>query len=113
MTEDALDYNSSPTLDDRVHVLVSVIPVGSVTLLSDEDVKKMREVRLAASEMGNTQCGLMVPNCVSCIKIQAKQMLENKFLYRQGFPSWLFSPKLMKPVQRYKRIYTIFIRAST
>lgn len=27
-------------------------------------MKKMREVRLAASEMGNTQCGQMVPNYI-------------------------------------------------
>lgn len=48
-------YNSSPTLNDKVHVLVSVIPAGSVSILSDGVVKKMREVRLAASEMGKSR----------------------------------------------------------
>lgn len=54
--------DSSPTLNDRVHVLVSVIPASSVTSLPDEIVKKMREVRLAASEIGNTQFGQMFLN---------------------------------------------------
>ncbi len=52
--EGDLYYNSSPTLDDRVHVLVSVIPAGLVSSLSDEVVNKMREVRLAASDMSKS-----------------------------------------------------------
>ena len=42
-----LFYNPPPTLDDRVHVLVSVIPADSISL-SEEVVKEMRDVRLAA-----------------------------------------------------------------
>ena len=45
-------YNPSPTLDDKVHVLVSVIPADSVTSLSDKVWNKMRKVRLAARDMG-------------------------------------------------------------
>ena len=71
MMEDNPFYNPSPTLDDRVHVLVSVIPADSVSLLSDEVWKKMREVRLAASDMGKTRhhncftlCGDMMTSWV-------------------------------------------------
>ena len=72
-------YNPSPTLDDKVHVLVSVIPAGSVTLLSEEVWKKMREVRLAARDMGKTRhhncftlCGVMMTSWALWIEIPAK-----------------------------------------
>lgn len=42
-------------MDDRVHVLVSVIPAATVSLINDEVKKKMREVRLAAREMGKNR----------------------------------------------------------
>ena len=45
-------YNSDPTLGDKAHVLVSVVPVDTVALLSDEMVKKMKEVRMEARELG-------------------------------------------------------------
>nr|BAK52807.1 microtubule aggregate protein homolog isotype-2 [Paralichthys olivaceus] len=51
LMEGDIGYNSHPTVEDKVHVLVCVVPVNSVSLLSDEIVKKMREVRLAASEL--------------------------------------------------------------
>ncbi len=76
-------YNSTPTLDDRVHVLVSVIPANSSPLLSDKVMKKMREVRLAASDLGKSRhyngyalCGLMASYRVLCIKIKTKQQLK-------------------------------------
>ncbi|XP_062422127.1 interferon-induced protein 44-like [Pungitius pungitius] len=52
-------YNSCPTLKDKVHVLVSVIPAVSVSLLSDGVVNKMREVRMKASEMGIPQLAIL------------------------------------------------------
>lgn len=54
MTESDPGYKSSPTLDDRVHVLVSVVPADSIIQLSEEVVRKMREVRLAASALGKS-----------------------------------------------------------
>ncbi|KAI3359940.1 hypothetical protein L3Q82_014288 [Scortum barcoo] len=52
LSEDDLGYNKTPTLNDQVHVLVCVISASTVNILSDEHVKKMRGVRLEASDMG-------------------------------------------------------------
>lgn len=67
--EGDIGYNSHPTVEDKVHVLVCVVPVSSVSLLSDKIVKKMREVRLAASELGEcttniSLCGLIVSHWI-------------------------------------------------
>lgn len=56
LSEDDPDYNSSPTLNDKVHCLVCVIPSDKVTIISNEVVAKMREIRLAASDMGKGKC---------------------------------------------------------
>lgn len=50
-----MGYHSCPTLDDKVHVLVSVIPADSFSILSDEVVKKMKDLRRAASDMGKSR----------------------------------------------------------
>ncbi|XP_076140386.1 interferon-induced protein 44-like isoform X2 [Alosa pseudoharengus] len=52
-------YNSSPTLDDKVHCLVSVLSANTIHLREEDDdlMKKMRDVREHA-------CGLGIPQVV-------------------------------------------------
>ncbi|XP_062422122.1 interferon-induced protein 44-like isoform X2 [Pungitius pungitius] len=86
------DYNSHPSLEDRVHVLVSVIPADSVSILSDGVVKKMREVRMTASEMGIPQLAILTkvdklePNMGKVYTNQDLKEQVDKFSLLLGLP---------------------------
>uniref|UniRef100_A0A3P8TLS9 G domain-containing protein n=1 Tax=Amphiprion percula TaxID=161767 RepID=A0A3P8TLS9_AMPPE len=68
-------YNPNPTLSDRVHVLASVVPAESLSIMNIEVVEKLREVRLAASEMGIPQLAIFTRIDEACP--------ESKFLKEQ------------------------------
>ncbi len=48
-------YNDKPTSNDKVQVLICVIPANTPASLEKETVEKIREVRMAASELGENQ----------------------------------------------------------
>ncbi|XP_059183527.1 interferon-induced protein 44-like [Centropristis striata] len=78
-------YRSAPTLDDKVHVLVCVFPVGSVSLISEEVVKKLREVRRAASHMGIPELAILTNVDKACPKTNRniKDAYKSQYLKQQ------------------------------
>ncbi|CAI5675144.1 unnamed protein product [Oreochromis niloticus] len=85
LSEHDHDYNKVPTLNDKVHVLVCVIDANKVKLLSDDIIKKMRDVRLAASDMGIPQMVILTKIDEACpeVKENIRNVYKSSFLEEQ------------------------------
>ncbi|KAL7873906.1 hypothetical protein SRHO_G00048760 [Serrasalmus rhombeus] len=59
LPENSLYYLRDPGLNDQIHCLVNVIPADTISMIKDDYIKKMKEVREAASRMGIPQVVFM------------------------------------------------------
>ncbi|XP_048103539.1 uncharacterized protein LOC125297301 isoform X1 [Alosa alosa] len=59
LSENDPHYNASPSLSDKVHCLVSVIPASKISLIDDSIIQKIKLVRKKASELGVPQVVVM------------------------------------------------------
>ncbi|XP_034084804.1 interferon-induced protein 44-like [Gymnodraco acuticeps] len=98
-------YNRDPSLNDRVHVLVCVIP-GNIAglqnddnpsqLLTEDFEKQLREVRLATSDMGIPEFAILTRIDETCPEVNKdiRNVYKSKYLKkkieevsgRMGFP---------------------------
>ncbi|XP_033999263.1 interferon-induced protein 44-like isoform X2 [Trematomus bernacchii] len=105
ISEDNQHYNRDPSLSDKVHVLVCVIPGNTAGLKDDnnpsqlltEDFEtKLREVRLAASDMGIPEIAILTKIDEACPEVgeDIQNVYKSKYLKnkievlsgRMGFP---------------------------
>ncbi|XP_036430892.1 interferon-induced protein 44-like [Colossoma macropomum] len=55
LSEGSKYYRENPTLNDKIHCLVNVVPADNLAIIPDKTVKKMKAVRDAASKLGMPQ----------------------------------------------------------
>ncbi|XP_029946318.1 interferon-induced protein 44-like isoform X2 [Salarias fasciatus] len=70
ISEDDDFYNANPILNDKVHVVVFVIPADKISLISETMRTKMRNIRLAASEEGIPQLIVLTKVDEYCPKVK-------------------------------------------
>ncbi|KAK7940253.1 hypothetical protein WMY93_003579 [Mugilogobius chulae] len=80
-TSENQHYNKSPTINDQIHVLVCVVSAGTLTIMSDGLISKMRQVRLAARDLGIPQMAILTKIDEACLEVQSD--IEN--VYRSKF----------------------------
>ncbi|XP_059204468.1 interferon-induced protein 44-like isoform X3 [Centropristis striata] len=102
LSEDNQDYIKNPTLKDQVHVLVCVVHANSVKILGNDCLTKMRQVRLAASDMEIPQLAIITKIDEACPEVQVdiKNVYKSKYLKEQtkalsvelGLPEYCIFP---------------------
>ncbi|KAG7999323.1 Interferon-induced protein 44 [Nibea albiflora] len=96
MSEQDQFYNNSPSDNDKVHVLVCVVPASTVAHIKDEVVQKIRDIREEASDLGISQlavitkidevCPEMKQDVKNVYKLKAVKAKMEEFSVKVGIP---------------------------
>uniref|UniRef100_A0A087X5I4 G domain-containing protein n=1 Tax=Poecilia formosa TaxID=48698 RepID=A0A087X5I4_POEFO len=78
------DYNSSPSISDRVHVLVCIYSANAPQM-KPSVLQKMREIREAASDLGVPQLAVLTNIDEACIdtKTSLRNVCRSKYLKKK------------------------------
>uniref|UniRef100_A0A672FNP0 G domain-containing protein n=1 Tax=Salarias fasciatus TaxID=181472 RepID=A0A672FNP0_SALFA len=95
ISEDDDFYNANPILNDKVHVVVFVIPADKISLISETMRTKMRNIRLAASEEGERIPQLIVLTKVDEYCPKVKEDITHVYRSRSLKEQVSFSSQLL------------------
>uniref|UniRef100_A0A3Q1H6P7 G domain-containing protein n=1 Tax=Anabas testudineus TaxID=64144 RepID=A0A3Q1H6P7_ANATE len=87
-------YNEAPTANDRVHVLVCVVPADKLPCMKAEVKKKIRDARLEASRLGIPQVAVLTKVDLACPEVGK----DLKNVYRSKKLKEMFSSDVGIPV---------------
>ncbi|XP_063067221.1 interferon-induced protein 44-like [Engraulis encrasicolus] len=71
-------YNSYPTLADRIHCMICVIPSTTISMMEDDIIKKMRSVRAKAADMRVPQVVVLTKIDMACQNVAKDLQLVYK-----------------------------------
>ncbi|KAM8725341.1 interferon-induced protein 44-like [Acanthopagrus schlegelii] len=77
LSEDDQFYNNSPDDNDKVHVLVCVVPANTVSQMNYKIVRKIRDIRMEASALDIPQVAIVTKIDEACPEI--KEDLQNVY----------------------------------
>ncbi|XP_059365021.1 interferon-induced protein 44-like [Carassius carassius] len=82
ITEEDPKYNKNPTLKDRIHCLVAVLPAHTVSLMDDSIIEQMSDVRKEARDLGIPQVIIMtkVDELCPLVKDDLKRIYTSKII---------------------------------
>ncbi|KAK2817768.1 hypothetical protein Q7C36_021701 [Tachysurus vachellii] len=107
LTDADPDYIHEPSLNDKVHCLVSVVDANKISLMEDEMIQKMKAVRKSALRLGIPHVVLMTKIDVDVCPLVTKDLAEvyksRKIIEKmQEFSHTIGPPlKCMFPVSNY------------
>lgn len=70
ISADNPSYNHNPSPNDIIHVLVFVVPAGVISLMGHEVIKKIRNIRMGASELNIPQLVVLTKIDEVCSEIR-------------------------------------------
>ncbi|XP_067260427.1 interferon-induced protein 44-like [Chanodichthys erythropterus] len=80
INEEDPKYNNNPFLKDKIHCLVAVLPANTVSMINEEIIWQMREVRKKARDLGIPQVIIMtkVDEVCPLVKDNLKKIYTSK-----------------------------------